>query len=188
MGFLRKLFGTDKRKGKPYVDGGMRLLANLVQSLGLDDWPNYLPNYTAAEQEAIVSQLNEFQKIANEEIGGQALFHPEVVGPIQRTQIAVALKDLAGEDWIFTDKSEVPKDWKLRVSTYLKAWAAGLDPVCLSEMADLLARAGHRTEARDALEVVLLFPTYANVFYRGHDASETANRIVSDAQTALQNL
>ena len=188
MGLFRKLFGTDKRKEKPYVDGGMHLLAKLVQSLRLDDWPNYLLNYTAAEQEAIVKQLNEFQQIANEEVGGQALFHPEVVEPIGRAQAAQALHHLARAGWIFSDDSELPEDWKALVSTYLKAWAGGLDPMCLLEMADLLIRAGHKTEARDALEVVLLFPTYAHEFYGGHDASHLVHRIVSDAQSALQNL
>jgi len=34
-------------------------------------------------------------------------------------------------------------------------------------MAEMLAMAGYKTEAKDALEVVLLFPTYAHKFFGG---------------------
>ena len=189
MGFLSKLFRTNKCPPKPYVDAGVQLMHKLIQSLNLDGWQNLLPVYSREEIGAIDSGMSNFQNIANDVLGGEARFHPEAIELIQRQQIAQALEDLAGEGWRFTDKSELPKDWKGRVSTYLKAWASRLNPICLTEIADILTRAGYKTEARDVLEVVLLFPTYAHVFYGGaENTSENTGRIVSDAQQALQNL
>ena len=92
--------------------------------------------------------------MANEVVGGEARFHPEAVGPITRMQTAQALEDLVGRDWKFTDESELPKDWKARVCTYLKAWASNLNPSALKEMADMLAKAGYKTEAKQALDSI----------------------------------
>ncbi|MGB8475946.1 MAG: hypothetical protein WCE61_17840 [Candidatus Acidiferrum sp.] len=188
MGLLRRFFGSGKRKEKPYLDGGMHLLAKLVEVLQLDDWPKLIPQYTEAEQQAIVKQLQDFQQIANEVVGGQATFHPEIIESLRRVQVAQGLQNLAAAGWIFGGESDVPEDWKALISTYLKAWASGLDPLCLMEMADLLARAGYQAEARNAFKVVLLFPTYAQEFYGGHDASDTVNRIMSDARARLQRM
>jgi len=167
----------------------MRLTYNLIQSLRLDGWDNLLPVYTPEEMRTIESELSKFQEIANDVVGGEARFHPEVVGPITRMQTAQALEDLAGRDWKFTDKSELPEDWKARVSTYLKAWASNLNPSALREMADMLVKAGYKTEAKQALEVILLFPTYADVYFSGADGSaELTNRIVKDAKDSLNDL
>ena len=125
--------------------------------------------------------------MANEVVGGEARIHPEVVGPITRMQIAQALEELAGRDWKFT--AELPKDWKARVSTYLKAWASNLSPSALKEMADMLAEAGYKTEAKQALEEILLFPTYAHVYFSGANRSaDLTNRIVKDAKDSLNDL
>lgn len=137
MGFLSKLFGTGKRE-KPYVDAGMLLMSKLIQVLRLDGWQNLLPVYTQEEMETIDRELSALQQIANQVVGGEARFHPEAAGPIVRIQAAQALQDFAGRGWKFTDKSKLPQDWKRRVSTYLKAWASGLDPMCLAEMAEML--------------------------------------------------
>ena len=189
MGFLRKLFGTIRRPDKPYVDGGMRLLHRLITSLRLNGWENLLPVYTPREIEVIEQKLAQFQSAANDVAGGPVVFHPEAVAPIQRSQTAQALADLAGEGWRFSDKSELPKDWAARVSTYLKAWACGLDPNCLQQIGEMLAQAGCKTEAREAFEVVLLFPTYAHAYFGGaQNTSELTNMIVQDARKAIERL
>jgi len=188
MGFLSKLFGTSK-PAKPYVDGGMRLTHSLIQRLRLEGWENLLPVYSPGEIKIIEAELASFQRMADKQMGGKAAFHPEVIGEIQRPLIATALQNYAATNWRFTDKKELPADWKLRVSTYLKAWAGGLNPNCLIEMAEMLAMAGYKTEAKDALEVVLLFPTYAHKFFGGSDEGGVlANGIVNQAKEALQTL
>jgi hypothetical protein len=188
MGFLSKLFGSSK-PAKPYVDAGMRLTHSLIQSLRLDGWERLLPVYSKGEIEVIETALASFQHMADERMGGKAAFHPELIGEIQRPLIAEALQNYAGKDWRFTRKKELPADWKLCVSSYLKAWAGGLNPNCLIEMAEMLAMAGYKTEAKDALEVVLLFPTYAHKFYAGSDGGGVlANGIVNQAREVLQTL
>jgi hypothetical protein len=188
MGFLNKLFGTSK-PAKPYVDGGMRLTHNLIQNMRLEGWENLLPVYSPAEIEVIEAELASFQRMADEQMGGKAVFHPEAIGEIQRPLIATALQNYAARDWRFTDQKELPADWKLRVSTYLKAWAGGLNPNCLIEMAQMLVKVGYTTEAKAALEVVLLFPTYAHKFFAGSDADGVlTNGIVNRAREQLQTL
>jgi hypothetical protein len=189
MGLLDKLFATSKSIEKPYVDAGVRLTHKLVQSLQLDGWPNGLPAYTRAEAEAIDAGLSRFQQIANEVMGGTAVFHPEAAEPIQRMQAAQALEDLAGQDWEFSDKSELPANWKARVSTYLKAWACHLNPDALLQMGEMLSKAGYKTEARESYSVVILFPTYAHIFFGGSDkTAELASSIVRQAEEALRSL
>jgi hypothetical protein len=188
MGFLSKLFGTGK-PAKPYVDAGIRLSGNLIQGLRLEGWENLLPVYSQPEIEIMENELASFQRMADHQMGGKAVFHPEAIGEIQRPLIATALRDYAGRDWRFTDKQELPADWKLRVSTYLKAWAGGLNPNCVIEMAEMLAKAGYKSEAKAALEVVLLFPSYAHKFFGGSDNSGVlASGIVNQAREQLQAL
>lgn len=188
MGFISKLFGA-KKPPQPYVDAGMRLLHSLIQSLRLEGWENLVPVYSPAEIEVIEAELTSFQQIANEEIGGTAVFHPEIIGDIQRPLIATALQSFAGRDWRFAEQKELPADWRLRVSTYLKAWAGGLNPNCLIEMAEMLVKAGYKTEAKTALEVVLLFPSYAPKFFAGSDDSGAlTSSIVNEAEEKLQTL
>jgi hypothetical protein len=188
MGFINKLFGA-KKPPQPYVDAGMGLLHNLIQILRLEGWENLLPVYSPAESEVIEAELASFQRMANEQMGGNAVFHPEIIEEIQRPLIATALQDYAARDWRFTEQKELPGDWKLRVSAYLKAWAGGLNPNCLIEMAEMLVKAGYKTEAKNALEVVLLFPSYAHNFFGGSDRSEAlANDIVNQTKEKLQTL
>jgi len=186
MGFINKLFGA-KKPPQPYVDAGMRLLHNLIQSLRLEGWENLLPVYSPAEIEIIEAELASFQQMANEQVGGSAVFHPEITREIQRPLIATALQSFAARDWRFTGQKELPADWKLRVSRYLKAWATGLNPNCLIEMAEMLVKAGHKTEAKTALEVVLLFPSYADKFFGGSDTA-MANGIVNQAKEKINAL
>jgi hypothetical protein len=56
-------------------------------------------------------------------------------------------------------------------------------------MAEMLAKARYKTEAKDALAVVLLFPTYAYKFFGGSDENGAlTNGIVNQAKEALQTL
>ncbi|MBN2324120.1 MAG: hypothetical protein JXQ30_10330 [Spirochaetes bacterium] len=186
MGILNRIFGTQKNKAKPYVDAGMALLYKLMVSFNLSGLKDGLPSYTRPEMEAIDRRLSSFQKMANDEMGGNARFHPEIVQDLQRTLAAEALLELAGNEWKFSD--ETPKDWKEYVATYLKAWAVGLNPMALLELGDFLARVGYRSEARETFQVVLLFTTYADTYYRGQRKAELVESIVESAKESLRDL
>ncbi|GEM_PF-2114129 len=139
------------------------------------------PVYSQDEMNAVSESLARFQRIADGTSGGTAVFHPEAMGEIQRKCAAEALEELADGMWKFTAKDTVPEDWRLRISTYLKAWACQLNPQVLLDMAEMLAHAGYKTEAREALEVVLLFPSYAPRYFGSADTSELVNGIVGQA-------
>src|SRR5258708_18529851 len=130
------------------------------------------PVYTQDEMDAITKGLANFQRIADSTMGGRAVFHPDAVGEIQRKCTAEALEELADGTWKFSAKDTVPEDWRLRISTYLKAWACQLNPQVLLDMAEMLAHAGYKTEAKEALEVVLLFPSYSRRYFGSAEASE----------------
>jgi len=189
VSIFSQLLGTKKTAAKPYPDAGLRLSYKLIDSLSLSGWKDGLPAYTPEEIEAIEGSLAAFQRIANETVGGNATFHPEAVGPIQRIQSAQALEELAGKGWRFSDKSKLPDDWKLRVSTYLKAWACNLTPDAFLQIAEILTLAGYKTEAREACNVVLLFPTYAETFFGGaKDTERLVTGFVEQAREQLQTL
>jgi hypothetical protein len=62
-------------------------------------------------------------------------------------------------------------------------------PNCLIEMAEMLVKAGYKTKAKAALEVVVLFPSYAHKFFGGSDNNGAlANGIVNQARERLQTL
>jgi hypothetical protein len=98
------------------------------------------------------------------------------------------LEKLAERGWEdFEERS--PEYWRAKVSTFLKAYACTLRPTILLAMADLLAMAGYKGAAREALEVVLTFPSYAHIMFAGaKDYQLTAEQIVKSAQKALRNL
>lgn len=155
MGFLSKVFGVRKSKPLPYLDAGIQLQCKLIQSLRLRGWQNLLPVYTPEEEEAIPRGMAQFQQMANEEARGEALFHPDAIGAIQRQVAGQALEGLAERNLILTDTSELPNDWKERLSTYLKAWLCDLNPSAMRGVANLLSKAGYRAEANKALRVAL---------------------------------
>ena len=130
---------------------------------------------------AISESLARFQRIADGTMGDTAVFHPDAVGEVRRKCAADGLEELADCMWKFTAKDTVPEDWRLRISTYLKAWACQLNPQVLLDMAEMLAHAGYKTEAREALEVVLLFPKYAHRYFGKADTSELVSSIVGEA-------
>jgi len=186
MRILNKLLGIGKSKANPYVDAGVALLFKLTSSLNLPGWKDGLPTYTKSEIEAIDRRIANFQKMANDELGGNVRFHPEIVQDLQRTLAAEALLELAGDEWKFSE--EIPQDWRERVATYLKAWAGSLNPLALLELGDLLVKVGYRSEAREAFQVVLLFPTYAATYYRGQQKAELVESIVISAKESIRDL
>jgi hypothetical protein len=99
---------------------------------------------------------------------------------------ALALKSLADYQWRWAD--ELPPNWKDCVSSYLKAWASVFDPNALLDLADLLVRAGCQSEAKQAYQVVLLFPTYADTFFGKQQSPGLVEGIVNRAKEALQEI
>lgn len=182
MGILKSLFGKAEAPTKPYVENGMRLAYKLANSLGLVGWSGGI-SYTAKEQKAL-----ENSRIAVQKEYADVRFHPEageVVAGIFRMYGASALKDLADEDWNMSDKKTLPTDWKEKLSTYLKSWAADLSPFTMDAVAELLILAGYKTEAKEAYRVILEFPTYARNSGMGYD---TPLQIVEGARQHIAEL
>jgi hypothetical protein len=138
-----------KQPARPYPDQGVALTKKLIDLLNLSDWITGVPDYTELEMRALGRVLQNAASPAD-----------------QRKSASEALHDLAGknrEDW-----DTCPDDWRVRVSTYLKAWAMQLDPGVLLDMSRLLAIAGYGDEARDAAAIVATgFPIYAPRFFAG---------------------
>jgi hypothetical protein len=187
MGILSKMLGLERKKEKPYIDGGVTLIHKLTATLSLPDWKHLVPTYTEEEVEAINRSWSNFQKTANQAVGGDAKFHPDAAPIIQRTLAAEALAELAEHTWKYSD--ELPTDWRHCVSTYLKAWAAHFSPLTLLDLGDLLVKAGYRTEAKGVFQVLLLFPTYADTYYAGHqNLLELVQNITDSAKERLREL
>jgi hypothetical protein len=168
-----------------YPECGCDAVVAIAKSLSLGDWQNY----TEEERAAIGRELSNFQRLANETAGGEVRFHPEAAEGIQRKCTARALEELADGMWRFSARDTVPDDWRSRVATYLKAWICDMSPVVLTKMAEMLAIAGCRSEARHALEAVLLFPAYAPKHFGDDEQSrKLAMDIVADAEEQLQRL
>ncbi len=164
----------------------MTLAYELVTSLNLPDWNEARAGYRPDEMDAINRELSSFQKMANEELGGEAKFHPDVGPELTRKLTAQALVDLADHECAYADIA--PANWKNYAATYLKAWVAQLDPLTLMRLGELFAKAGLRNEAKDTLRVVLLFPTYADTYYSGQRNVDLVDDIVNSAKEALEQL
>jgi hypothetical protein len=164
MGLFNKVSGAQESTPESYLDSGTTLIKRLTQSLPLPDWRNGPPGYTEGENEAIDFSLSQFQRIGDEvarERGGDKMaIHPNHVEDIRRMLAEQGLRRLADGAWRFGDK--LPEDWKENLSTYLKAWLCGLNPMVLLDVADLLVHAGRNAEASEAIETVRLFPAYAH--------------------------
>jgi hypothetical protein len=180
------MFFRKKPAAPAYVEAGTQLTFKLVQSLSLVGWENGVPSYTLEEVAAIEKELSHFQQMANEQCGGEACFHPDAVSTVRRWAAGTALENL-NEDWWWFARDTLPENWKERVSTYLKEWAARLNPSTLIHMSVLLARAGHKDKAREAVEAVLhFFPAYAPTYFAGGDSgTEATKSVIKEAQEAL---
>jgi hypothetical protein len=179
---------TRRSRQRRYPDAGVALTYKLISALNLTGWKDGIPEFTLLESEAIQSELSNFHQMANSETGGEVVFHPNVVDEIQRKSGADALKALADDEWKFSDT--LPSAWREIVSTYLKAWAMGLNPIVLIELSDLLALASYKLEAKEAAEIVVnFFPDYAQRFFAGADVdNRVTNQLVVSAREAIQRL
>jgi hypothetical protein len=149
--------GKKQPPTKPYVDAGFRLTYKLAYSLSLDDWAGILSSYTEKEAKAVKQSRAVVQKAF-----ADLQFYPQASEPMAeqyRRQAARALRDLAGEGWDFTRKETLPPDWKQRVSTYLKSWTVDLSPLSMHAVAELLILAGYKSEAKEAWQLFLLYPS-----------------------------
>jgi hypothetical protein len=192
MRLLDKLFGKVSGTGNPYLDAGLALTGRLVDNLDLNDWKIRPITYTPEEVSAIDRELASFGSIANDKMGGpaggQARFHPDILPHLQRVLTATALEQLAGGVWKYSP-GELPDNWRSRCSTYLKAWACYPNPSAIEDISRLLIRASHKSEARESLQVLLLFPSYARTYFDGRDESgKLTNTIVGNARQALADL
>jgi len=172
---------------QPYVAAGVQLTNRLVTNLGLSDWTTeYEPEYRPDELGAIQNKLSGFQRLADEEMGGNASFHESVTPELTRLLAAQALNDLAARECEWPD--ELPPNRRDYASTYLKSWAAQLDPFTLYKLGELLAKADHPKEVKDVFKVILLFPMYAETYYAGEPDLHFVDGIVNDAKEYLSTL
>jgi hypothetical protein len=138
MGFLTKLFGG-YRKRHGYLVAGDDLTKRLCEKFQLPDvtTADGSANLIPDEAEAIKRRLSQSQRTANKEMGGQAVFHPDIVQKYQKVMATEALVQLA----MFDSMSDgIPPNWKNNVSTLLRAWAGWPDPLTLLQLSDLLGR------------------------------------------------
>lgn len=158
MSFLKDLFGKKEKPVKPYVENGFKLTYKLAINLNLDGWKGeitYSKEETAAIDLAWAKQKEEF---------GDVKFHPEIADEVfdqlRREAVASGLQEVADDETALGGYDTLPADWKRRVSSYLKAFAASLSPRPMGRVAELLTLAGYKTEAKEAWQVVALYPSY----------------------------
>ncbi len=195
MGFLKQLFNlnkklpgshVDRKPRGPYVDNGLELVGRLTTTLGLTDWKGSSPIcYTDVELTAINSRISGFQQQANQAGGEGKVFvvRSEFASEMQGMFAASALQDLASDSWKYSDN--LPVNWKEFVSSYLKSWVAGYDPMCLIDLGDLLIKADHNTEAREVFKLLLLFPTHAP---SSRSWQSISDQVTATAKKRLENL
>lgn len=160
----------------PYVVGGIGSSAKIADSLQLPGWREGIPmSYTREEVIAINRELStlkgQFDEYAAGKGGREALVSPVARDAIRSACAATALAGLGGR-WTHSDSEDLPVDWKNCVSSYLKAWRCDLAPRVLLDMAELLAKAGYKNEAKHALQAVLLFPAFAPHYFAQTMSSE----------------
>jgi hypothetical protein len=109
----------------------------------------------------------------------------EVFENLRRSAIASGLQEAAGDGLSIVVYDTLPADWKRRVSSYLKAFAADLSPFPMAYVAELLTLAGYKTEAKEAWQVVVLYPSYC-VTVPGME--DTKLQIVDEAKEKLREL
>jgi hypothetical protein len=179
-----------KRNNTAYPDAGMQLLAKLIQQFSLPGWrADLVPTFSSDEAAAIDEGLARFQRLAESEVGegaqGSTYFHPEAAKEIQRMLSGEELIRYADAIWQFSD--ELPSNWRIAASAYLKAWAVTLNPSALQNLGKLLAEAGHVEAARATFSVIIEVPHYAAKLW-GDGQDELATRTVALALESIKEL
>jgi hypothetical protein len=193
MGFLGKLFGI--KQGQAYVDAGLALTLKFCREWKLPGWKDGLPEYTTEELKAIELEASRFQAIADNQMGGSAVFHPEIEGDLRRSLAGTALGDYASDQamgvcsWLDDEEEEDRPDWRPVVSTFLKAWASKLDPMTMISLGDFLSRVGQKDAAKEAYKVVLHLPSYAKKLWGpGHEDLVKGNlQLAKEALASLES-
>jgi hypothetical protein len=179
-----------KRSNTTYPDAGTQLLAKLIQQFSLPGWrADLVPTFSSDEAAAIDEGLTRFQRLADSEAGegaqGSTYFHPDAAKEIQRMFSGEELIRYADAIWQFSD--ELPSDWRIAASSYLKAWTVTLSPIALQKLGELLAAAGQVEPARATFSVILEVPHYAPKLW-GDGHHEVATRTVALALESIKEL
>ncbi len=187
MGWLSAIF---RGKGAPplrYVESGSQLARELQEALALPGWENGTATLSPTESRAVELRISEFQAMANQQMGGETYMPSALADKLRSTLASEALRDLATLSWKY--ESALPENWKEHVSTYLKAWSLlPADAFALLELGRLLAKAGLIAEAKRVLNVVLLFPAFAESYYSEPQGSKIAAGFVELAKNSLRDL
>jgi hypothetical protein len=187
---MKRSFGSlFQAKKRGYQDLGVRLIARLVRERDLPGWgSDLLPTYSAEEIEAINSGWASFQRLADDEGGGapgSTSFHPDAAAEIRRKIAGEELMSYADRLCRFTN--DLPPNWKVAASAYLKSWSATLDPSALQNLGELLVKADHIDDARETFTLILSFPAYAPNVY-GSNQDELIRMVVEHAKHSLSEL
>ncbi len=144
---------------KQYVHSGYELTQVLVSEFSLPGWANGRPAPSATNDQYLDEILGSFQEGSNADAqsrGAETIsYHPEYWAYIMRALADCALRMEAAEN---IDSAP----WTARVSTYLKAWASGLNPWAMLGVAAILFEQGQIKFAKRALDVCTLFSRYWN--------------------------
>jgi hypothetical protein len=142
---------------KSYSDSGCDLTFSLVADLLLDDWPGRRPLLSPSNQQAIADFREQFQEGINayaQSKGSETVeFHPEFREYLDRAITETALR-------LQVKYQGSTEDWTANISTYLKAWASGMNPWAMLGVAKILIERGKFKRAKEALEVAGKFPRY----------------------------
>jgi hypothetical protein len=149
----------DPAHPKQYVDSGFELTMDLIKELSLLDWSEGRPLLTVTNQASIDRTTKNFwegsRRFAESRGSEEISYHPELWGHIERGLVDCALREEASEE---TD----PNNWTARISTYLKAWASGLNPWAMTAVAEILLNQGKTQFALRAINTATRFPKYFN--------------------------
>jgi len=153
-GILESVFGGDP---KQYVQSGYELTQHLVSQFSLQGWVNGRPSMSVTDERYLDEILDSFREGSNSEArrkgAESSSYHPEYWAYIERAMTDCALRMEAIEN-------PDGEPWSVLVSTYLKAWASGLNPWAMLGVADILFGQGEVRLARRAIDVSALFPRY----------------------------
>lgn len=155
-GILDSMFGGDP---KQYVQSGYELTQALIRELSLPGWTNGRPSHSPTNERYLDEMLEGFKEGSSEYARSKGsetvLYHPEYWAYIERflTDCALRLEAVENAD---------SEPWTVTVSTYLKAWASGLNPWAMLGVAALLFEQGQARFAKRTLAVCSLFPRYWN--------------------------